>query len=86
MSDLDISEIKDLARRFTPEEIEGCITDQLERGKNVCIRNESTEKIINELVKAKFVREMMERGYSLADALRELARRIRQVQSFATKS
>lgn len=86
MSDLDISEIKDLAKRFTPEEIEGCITDQLERGENLCIRNESTEKIINELVKAKFVREMMERGYSLADALRELARRIRQVQSFAIKS
>ncbi|MFN3739430.1 MAG: hypothetical protein ACK4TF_02000 [Thermodesulfovibrionales bacterium] len=79
---MEIGEIKELAKRFTPEEIEGCIAEQLETGKNICLRNESTEKIISELSKARFVRDMMERGYSLTDALRELARRIRQIQSF----
>ncbi len=83
---MEIEEIKELARRFTPEEIEGCIAEQLSTGKNICLRNESTERIINELSKARFVRDMMERGYSLSNALRELARRIRQVQSFAKKS
>lgn len=83
---MEISEIKELARRFTPEEIEGCIAEQLETGKNICIRNESTEKVINELSKARFVRDMMNKGYSLTDALRELAKRIRQVKSFAEKS
>lgn len=83
---MEIGEIKELARRFTPEEIEGCIAEQLETGKNICLRNKSTEKIINELSKARFVRDMMERGYSFTDALRELARRIRQIQSFVKKS
>ncbi|MCX7794807.1 MAG: hypothetical protein N2257_10470 [Thermodesulfovibrionales bacterium] len=82
-SDLNISEIKELAKRFTPEEIERCITEQLESGKNICIRNGSSEKIINELVKARFIRELMEKGFSLSDALRELARRIRLLQSFS---
>jgi len=80
---MDISEIKELARRFSPEEIEGCITQQLETGENICLKDESTERIINELSKARFIRDLMEQGYSLADAFRELARRIRQIQAFS---
>ncbi len=79
---LDLGEIRDLAKRFTPEQIEGCITQQVETGENVCLRDASSEKIINELSKAAFIRELMEKkGMSLPDALRELARRMRQVQS-----
>jgi len=78
--DLDIKEIKELARKFRPEEIEGCITQQLKSGENICLRDESSEKIINELSKAEFVRRLMEKGMGLPDALRELARRMRVVQ------
>ncbi len=81
---IDLQEIKKLSKRFTPEQIEGCITQQLETGENVCLRDESSEKIINELAKARFVRSLMDEGLSLADALRELARRMRQIQSFST--
>lgn len=81
---IDLQEIKELSKRFTPEQIEGCITQQLETGENVCLRDESSEKIINELAKARFVRSLMDEGLSLADALRELARRMRQIQSFST--
>ena len=78
---LDVREIKELAKSFTPEEIEGCITEQLGTGKNVCLANNSAERIINELAKAEFVRRMMDKeGMSLADALRELARRMRLIQ------
>jgi len=80
---MSLSEIKELARRFSPEEIEGCITSELETGENVCLRDESSERIINELSKARFIRDLMDKGYSLADALRELARRIRQIRSFS---
>ncbi len=80
---MSLSEIKELAKRFSPEEIEGCITQQLETGENICLRDESTERIINELSKARFIRDLMDKGYSLADALRELARRIRQIQAFS---
>ncbi len=77
---VDIKQIKEIAKRFTPEQIEGCITQQIETGENICLRNESTEKIITELSKAEFIRDLINKGISLADALRELARRMRLVQ------
>lgn len=77
---INVSEIKELAKKFSPEEIERCITQQIETGENVCLKDESSEKVINELSKAEFVRDLMEKGMNLADALRELARRMRQVQ------
>jgi hypothetical protein len=78
--DIDIKEIKELSKRFTPEQIEGCITQQIETGENICLRNESAERIINELSKAGVIRDLIDEGMSLADALRELARRMRLVQ------
>ena len=77
----DVKEIRELAKRFTPEEIESCITLQLDTGKNECLRNASTEYIINELSKAKFIKDLMAEGKELADALRELARRMRTIQN-----
>ncbi len=76
----DIKEIKELTKRFTPEQIEGCITQQIKTGENICLRNESAEKIINELSKAEVIRDLIDKGMSLADAMRELARRMRLVQ------
>ncbi len=78
--DLHIEEIRDLARRFIAEEIEGCINQQIQKGENICFTEGPSEHIINELSRAEFVRSHMEKGSSLTDALRELARRIRQVQ------
>jgi hypothetical protein len=80
---IDIKEIKEIAKRFSPEQIDGCITQQIDTGENVCLMDESAEKIINELAKAQFIRKMMENGMSLADALRELANRMRQIQSMS---
>ncbi len=77
---INTKEIKELAKRFTIEEIESCITQQIETGENICMRNESTEKIINELSKVEFIRDLINKGISLADALRELARRMRMMQ------
>jgi hypothetical protein len=77
---MDIKEIRELAQRFSPDQIEQCIGQQLETGANVCLRSESTEKVINELAKAQFIRELTEQGMALPDALRELARRMREIQ------
>ncbi|HMK49410.1 MAG TPA: hypothetical protein VK435_05110, partial [Thermodesulfovibrionales bacterium] len=66
--------------KFTPEQIEGCISRQLETGENVCLKDGDSERIVNELSKAEVIREMTDDGMSLADALRELARRMRQFQ------
>ncbi len=78
--DIHIGEIRELAKRFTAEEIEGCINQQMQEGKNVCFAEGPAEHIINELAKAEFVRSRVEKGTPLTDAIRELARRIRQVQ------
>lgn len=77
---MDIKEIRELAKIYTPEQIEGCITRQIKTGLNICVRNSSTDKIVNKLAKAQFVRERLDRGISLGDALRELAGKMRQLQ------
>jgi len=78
---MDIKHIREIAKKYTPEQIEGCITEQIESGKNICLTDETSEKIINELSKAEVVRELVDQGMDLADALRELAKRMRLVQS-----
>ncbi len=78
--DIHIREIRELAKRFTPEEMETCIAHQLEKGENVCEVPGPTEHVINELAKAGFVRGLTDKGTPLMDAVRELARRIRLVQ------
>jgi hypothetical protein len=80
MSD-ELKQIKDIAQRFTPEEIESCITHQVETGGNSCLTDARSEKIISQLSKAGVVRDFMNQGMSLADALRELAKRMRLLQS-----
>ncbi len=84
--EIDMKEIRELAERFSPEEIECCITQQIEEGTNVCDLTGPSERVISELSKASFVREQMDRGLSLMEAVRELARRIRTVQKVFEKS
>ncbi len=77
---IDIKEVRQLAKRFTPEELESCIQQQMNEGTNVCKMSGPTEQVINELSKAGVVKELMNNGMPLSDAVRELARRIRLVQ------
>ncbi len=78
---IHLKEIKELALKYTPDQIENCIRQQIEKGENICLRDDSNEEIISELSKAEFVRMLMEQGMDLTDALRELAKRIRVVHN-----
>jgi len=78
--EIDIRGIKELARKFTPEELENCINQELREGENICDVKGPIEYVVGELAKAEFVKELMGKGISLNDAVRELARRIRLVQ------
>ncbi|KJU85129.1 hypothetical protein MBAV_002678 [Candidatus Magnetobacterium bavaricum] len=78
---VQLKEVRELANRFTPVEIETCITQQLQDGINECKMGGTTDHVINELSKAEFVRTRMEAGLTLTDAMRELAKKIRNVQS-----
>jgi hypothetical protein len=78
--DIHIGEIRELANRFKAEEIEGCISQQIQEGENICFAVGPSDHIISELSKAEFVRSLMEEGTPLPEAVRELARRIRRIQ------
>jgi hypothetical protein len=65
---MDIKEIRELAQRFSPGQIEQCIGQQIETGTNFCLRDETKEKIINELAKAQT------RGFSTGLTHRQLLR------------
>ncbi|WP_029519788.1 YoaH family protein [Persephonella sp. IF05-L8] len=77
---MNIKEIKELASKFTPEQLENCILQTIQDGKNECDITGDVEEVVNTLAKAQTVRELMEQGMSQMEAIRELARRIRQVQ------
>lgn len=81
---MNIKEIKEIARRFTSEQIEACIDETLKNGKpqtEGCNPSGDIVEILNTLAKAKTVRELIEKGYTEVEALRELARKIREIQS-----
>ncbi len=80
---MNIKEIKELAKKFTPEQIEECIDQTLKIGKPTlegCEVTGDTMEVLNTLAKAETVRELMEQGMSEVEAIRELARRIRRLQ------
>jgi len=80
---IHVKEIRDLAQRFSGQQIEGCIHHQLDEGSNPCAPDESAEEAMNVLAKAEYVRHLMDdEGYSLAAAIRELGHRIRRMQQY----
>jgi proline dehydrogenase len=74
-----IADVKALARKYTPEEIEACIHDQITKGTNTCSTGPSHEALLKDLARAQVVRDLMDDGLNLHDALREVARRIRMI-------
>jgi len=73
-------ELKKIAEKYSSEQLEACIRQQLEKGENACEVIEEADEIIADLSKAEVVRELMEQqGMKFSEALRELGRRIRAV-------
>jgi cell fate (sporulation/competence/biofilm development) regulator YmcA (YheA/YmcA/DUF963 family) len=79
------SEIKELVEKYSPEQLETCIAQQLEKGENLCNIVDRSDKVIEELSKAAVIREFMGQGMSFSEALRELGRRIRAVYGSEAK-
>jgi len=72
-------DFKKLTEKYSLEQIETCIRQQLEKGENACEIIDETDEVITALSKAEVVREIMDQGITFSDALRELGRRIRAV-------
>ena len=79
------AEIKELVEKYSPQQLETCIMQQLEKGENLCNIVDQTDKVIAELSKAAVVQELMSKGMSFSEALRELGRRIRAVYGSEAK-
>jgi hypothetical protein len=76
---MDSKELKKLAEKYSPEQLETCIRQQLDKGENACELVDESDEVVTALSKAEVVRELMDRGMKFSDALRELGRRIRAV-------
>ena len=79
-SPMPIAQIRAVATRFDAEAIETCIQLALKKKDNPCYDADGVEEIMLVLAKVKFVRNKMEQGTSLAEAIRELGKRIRSFQ------
>lgn len=79
------AELKKLVEKYSPEQLETCILQQLEKGENLCNIVDQTDTVVAELSKATVVQELMSQGMSFSEALRELGRRIRAVYGSETK-
>ena len=76
---MDAKELKDLSEKFSFQELDACITQQLSKGENECEVIDETNEVITALSKAGVVRELMDQGMRFSEALRELGRRIRNI-------
>jgi cell fate (sporulation/competence/biofilm development) regulator YmcA (YheA/YmcA/DUF963 family) len=72
-------DLKKIVEKYSSEQLESCIRQQLEKGENACEVIDEADEIIADLSKAEVMREMMDHGIKFSDALRELGRRIRAV-------
>ena len=77
---MSTANIRELARRFSAEQLEACLSAEIEAGTNPCLQGDTVQEVVNVLAEAEFVRAQVERGVPVADAIRELARRMRAVQ------
>jgi hypothetical protein len=76
---MDTKELKKLVEKYSPDQLESCILQQLSKGENECELVDGSDDVITALSKAGVVRELMDQGMKFSDALRELGRRIRAV-------
>jgi hypothetical protein len=72
-------DVKKLAEKYSPDKLESCINQQLDKGENSCEIVDESDEVIAALSKAEVVRELMDQGLTFSEALRELGKRIRAV-------
>jgi len=76
---MKIQDLKKIVETYSPQQLESCIRQQLDKGKNACEVIDNSDDVITALSKAEVVRELMDQGLTFSDALRELGKRIRAV-------
>ena len=75
-----IAEARKLASRFEANDIKSCLEQALQGMPNACYFNNDPGHVMDVLARAGFVRDLMQQGSPLSEAMRELGRRIRRMQ------
>ena len=78
---MDLKEIRDLASRYSVDELDHLVEDMLRTEGAVLQTDPKKAELFNSLVKAETVRKYMDQGMSQNEALRELGRRMRDALS-----
>ena len=76
---MDAKQLKKISGQYSLEQIEACVKRQAEEGRNECGVADDTDEALTALSKAEVVRELMDKGMTFPEALRELGKRIRAV-------
>jgi len=79
---LHLFEVRQLAKTKKARMIGRCLKRALLNKSNGCYSSADPEDVITVLAKAHFVSQHMQRGLSLAHAMRELGNRMRSVVEF----
>ena len=76
---IPVVEIRRLAAEFDHATLEQCLELAVEGEPNPCYTNQDEMEMVNVLAKAGVVSDLMEKGYTLRGAMRELGRRMRAI-------
>ncbi|NBO37013.1 hypothetical protein EBU99_00315 [bacterium] len=78
---MDIKALRELAQTYSVEQLNQCVNDLENKGSCSCSQKSDPFEIMTDLLQAIEVRQAMDNGSSLQDAVREFSKRVRAVLS-----
>ncbi len=78
MKKTSIPLVRELASRYSHDELEHCITQQLTDGVNPCLAENDPDTVVAILAQASYVSEWVKKGFSLPQGMRALGAQRRQ--------
>lgn len=64
---METKELKKLVEKYSVEQIEACIRQQVEKGANECNVVDGTDEVVTELSRAEVMRELMDQGKTFSE-------------------
>lgn len=78
---MDLKAIKELAQKYTQEQLNHQVSELEETGKCTCSEKADPGEVMSDLLQALEVRKAVDSGQTLQEAIRDFSRRVRSVLS-----
>ncbi|MFZ9519908.1 MAG: DUF6952 family protein [Silvanigrellaceae bacterium] len=78
---MDVKALRELAQNYSIEQLNGFITELENTGKCSCSAKEDPGDVMSDLLQAIEVRQAVDAGQSLQEAVRDFSKRVRSVLS-----